>query len=188
LNSITDVFEMLGRDSTKGAGDAGTRMFTRIASGFVVPNLFRQVDQVFDPTVYQADGIQAALVNQVPFVRRLNKPTLNTLGEPVERYVSSRFTSADRSDELWRVLTAKQAWVPAVDRETIVGDRRRGPEHFRMLTPDEVYELTETSGLAIRERLEANLPRLEVMEPEQAKVFVRKIAEEEREKVKQQLR
>lgn len=188
LNSVADVFQMLGRDPTKSAGQTGTRLGARIGAGFVVPNLFRQVDQIFDPAVYSDRGIQAALVNQVPFARRLNQPTLNALGEPVEKYVSSRFTSAGRADELWRVLSEKQAWVPVVDRETIVGDRKRGEDYFRMLTPDEVYELTEISGQAIRERLEVNIDRLSFMEPVQAKAFVQKVAEEERRKAKRLFR
>jgi hypothetical protein len=188
LNSIADLFEMLGRDSTKGSADAGGRMFTRMASGFVVPNLFRQIDQLNDPTLYDSTGIQAKLVNQVPWVRRLNEPALNALGEPVQKYLSSRFTSAERPDELWRVLTEKQAWVPVVDRETIVGDRKRGADYFRVLEPDEIYELTRESGQAIRDRLEANIDRIELMEPEQARAYVQRVTQEEREKVKRAMR
>jgi len=188
LNGVADVFELLGRDSTQRAGEAGTRTVARIGAGFLVPNLFRQVDQIFNPTVYDAKTVQAALVNQVPWVRRLNQPTLNAMGEPVEKFVAGRFTSGARTDELWRVLAAKQAWVPVVDRDTIVGDRKKGEDYFRKLTPEEIYELTRESGQRIRDRLEADIDKLYMWEPEQAKAHVQKVSEEERQKVKRLLR
>ena len=86
------------------------------------------------------------------------------------------------------MLTDKEAWVPVVDRETVVGDRKRGEDYFRMLEPDEIYELTRESGQAIRDRLEANSDKLIMLEPEQVKQLVQRIAREEREKVKRQMR
>ena len=86
------------------------------------------------------------------------------------------------------MLADKQAWVPVVDRETVVGDRKRGEDYFRLLEPDEIYELTRESGQAIRDRLEANIDKLIMLEPEHAKELVQRIAQEEREKVKRRMR
>jgi len=86
------------------------------------------------------------------------------------------------------MLTDKQAWVPVADREMVIGDRKRGEDYFRLLEPDEIYDLTRESGQAIRDRLEANLDKLIILEPEQAKALVQKITEEERQKTKRLFR
>jgi hypothetical protein len=62
-------------------------------------------------------------VASVPFARRLNRPAINVLGEPVNKFISDRFLSKGRGDVLWETLAAKQAWVSVPDRGC--GDRQQ---------------------------------------------------------------
>ncbi len=188
LSGVADLFTTLERDSTKRAGEAAVNRVARITSSFVIPNAVRQVDQVFDPTVYDATTVQSAVVNQVPFARRQGKPAINALGEPVQKYLSAKFVSEARPNELWNTLTALQAWVPVPEREIIIGDRKRGEDYFRVLTPEERYDFIQESGWAIQDRLEVELDRIRSMEPEQAREFVRTIAARERAKVKERFK
>src|SRR5206468_2245156 len=79
------------------------------------------VDQFFDPKIYDAQTVEQILVNQVPFARAVNKPAINVMGEPVQKYLSARFVSDEREAALWKMLARKQAWVPVPDRETVIG-------------------------------------------------------------------
>lgn len=188
LSGLSDLFRTLQEDNTKTAFDSALGGISRTVAGFVVPNALKQIDQIFDSTVYDGKTIQDALINQVPFARRVNQPAINVLGDPVRKYISSRFLSEDRENELLDVLAAKQAWVPVPNRETIVGDKKRGEDYFRTLTPAELYDYTKESGQAIQDRLWSRLDRIRDMESDQAKKLVHQITEQEREKAKKQFR
>lgn len=184
LSGIADLIKSLESDSTKSAGDVTGRGVFRTASSFVVPSLVKWIDQVFDPQVYDAKDVEAQLVASVPFARRLNRPAINVLGEPVTKYASERFTSAARPDPLWRVLADKQAWVGRPERDTVIGDKKRGEDHWRTLNDDEFYLYVKESGLAIREKLMDRLDALRDAEPDKAKAMVHRIVAEEREKAR----
>lgn len=183
LDGIANLFQVMGNDNTKTGGQQLERWAARTASSLVVPNLVMQVDRMFDPTKYDDAGVRGLIQAQVPFVRRLNKPVLNVLGEPVDQGVLSRDYGRTRSDELWRVLAEKQAWIPVPSKDTIVGDKKRGPDHYRTLTPAEYYDYIQESGLRIRNRLEPRLDKIRSLDPEAAKKLVQQITSEQRERV-----
>lgn len=51
--------------------------------GMVFPNFLRYVDRLFDPTVYDHQGIKAIILDQTPFARRLGVQRVNLFGEPI---------------------------------------------------------------------------------------------------------
>jgi hypothetical protein len=180
LDGIAGIFRALDRQPGPKSGAAATRSAVRSAGAFVTPNILKQVDRLFDPTQYDSSDIQSTLIGEVPFARRLNRPSINALGDPVQRYVSDVFTSPARPDELLRVLNDKRAWISVPDRDVIVGDRSRGPDYYRTFDAGEYYDYIQASGAAIRQRLENALPRIEVMPPAAAKAYVQKVVEQER--------
>lgn len=188
LSSLSGMFDWFQGRTTKQAGQGAMQTAARTAASFVVPNALAQVDRLFDPTVYDRAGVQATLVSMVPFVRRLNRPALNALGEPVTNEVLSRFVSKGKADELWQTLADKQAWISVPQRDQVIGDKSRGPDFYRTMTPDEYYDFVKDSGERIRTRLEANLARIQAMESPQAQALVQKIAEEEHTKAKKRFR
>ena len=186
-------FEAVGnRNVGTGAGQM-EKILARTSSTFIFPNLLQQVDKIFDPTVRQQTDLQALLQSQVPFVRRLNQPVLNALGEPVESQPFHLWFSETKPDELWQAVAAQKAWIPDVGHATLVGNKRLGPDYVRAITPDEIYELTAVSGPKIREALEAHLDTgdrhqdINAMEPAQAKRYVQKVTEEQRKKALERL-
>lgn len=176
LDSLARIFELANRDSVKKSGVA--EIVLRTGSSFVIPNALKQVDRMFDPTVYDANTVQAAMVAQVPFVRREGKPTLNAMGDPVQTFVSERFTKEQIADPLWKLLSEKQAWISVVDQEVMVG--RKNSDNYRTLTAEERYDYVKESGAAIRKRLEENMDRIKAMDSNLAKKFVQKVVELER--------
>ena len=193
LDSVGKFFEAVGnRNVGTGAGQM-EKILARTSSTFIFPNLLQQVDKIFDPTVRQQTDLQALLQSQVPFVRRLNQPVLNALGEPVESQPFHLWFSETKPDELWQAVAAQKAWIPDVGHATLVGNKRLGPDYVRAITPDEIYELTALSGPKIREALEAHLDTgdrhqdINAMEPDQAKRYVQKVTEEQRKKTLEQM-
>jgi hypothetical protein len=179
LSGISDFIETLNRDSTKRGGETAMRSATRTASSFVIPNLVKQVDRIFDPIVYDAKTLEANLVASVPWVRRLNRPSINVLGEPVKNYVSSRFVSEARGDAIWNTIAQKQAWVSTSDRDTLL----RG----RPMSDDQYYRYVQLSGLAIRRRLMGSVGLIRSSPPDKARSIVDRIVEEERARAKRQM-
>jgi hypothetical protein len=183
LSGVGDLMDALQPESA-GTADL-TRVLARSGSSFVVPNAVRWIDQVFDPAVYEADDVKGALYAQTPFVRRLNRPALNALGDPVERPSMERFTSPTKPDDLMRVIAAKNAWIPMPNLDTQeVGNPDLGDAYMRPMTPDEYYAWIAESGPQIRARLTDNIGTLAAMTPEEAQAYVRNITREERAKTK----
>lgn len=185
LDSLKRIFEALGSESTTEGADKLQKLTARTASSFIVPNLVQQVDRIFDPTVYDKTGVAALIGGQIPFVRRNGKPSLTVLGDPVEVDPFHYWTSTASKDLLLQTLAGKQAWVPEPSKTQIIGDRKRGPDYFRAMTPDEYYDWILISGKAIRARLEENVDRIALAEPDQARKLVQDIANDEHAKVKE---
>jgi hypothetical protein len=181
LDSLRTFFDLWNTDSPRRAGASLAQYTARTAGNFVIPNALRQIDRLFDPTVYDAPTVHAGLVSQVPFARRENRPAINVLGQPIRTLVEERFTKAETPDPLWRAIAEKGAWIPTPNRDVIVGEKARGPEYYRTLTPDEWYEYIRESGLLIRTYLDP--VEIRTMEPEKAKAYVHRVAEEQRRKV-----
>lgn len=77
---------------------------TRTLATFVIPNAVRQADNLFDPQIYKPEDVQGMILQSIPFARRLGKPAVNGLGEPVAYPLSARFTRAQSPDPVWREL------------------------------------------------------------------------------------
>jgi len=152
--------------------------FLRRTAGTVIPNLVKQIDRVFDPTVYDDATIQAALLRDIPIARRGLKPMLNVLGEPIRPDLNP-FLNLDRQDPLWSTIVQKQAWISEPSKLTMVFNRP--------IDPDEYYDWIADSGPQIRRRLEVLLPYLQAVPAELAQDRVQTIVREERAKSRKRL-
>lgn len=174
LSGVADLFAGLGRSSAKSSGDAMANWSARTGSSVAIPNAVRQVDRLFDPTVYDAPTVEAALINQVPFLRSVNQPALNALGEPITNEVFSRFISGEIADPVWQIVARKGAWISMPDQ----GE----------LTDAQYYGMLKIRGERLRQRLEALVPTLERMAPEDAKELVSEISEQETKAAKKRVK
>lgn len=188
LTGLKDFLDAVSQQGSSGGGNKLEKLLARTASTAVVPKWARDVDQAFDPGVRDQTGIAALMASQVPFVRRGNMPVLNVLGEPVVRGVWDAWTGKLSQDPVWRTMVEKNAFVPEAPKSVMVGDRKRGPDFYRALTPEERYDYVRDSGQAIRERLENSLDRIQDLEPDEARKMINKITEEERQKLRSRLR
>ncbi len=176
LSGISDLIEFLQRDSPKKSSEKMARWMTKTASSVVVPNLVRQIDRIFDPTVYDAKTVKANLYASVPFVRRLNKPALNVLGQPVQRFVSERFLSEGRADPVWKLLADKNVWVSTPDRDTLVNEVP--------LSDDEYYRYVELSGKDIHQWIGEYTEAIKEADDKEASRILRKLTDVARDRAK----
>lgn len=151
---------------------------SRTVSSVVIPNLVKQVDRIFDPTVYDGPEIEAKLIREIPVARGTLRPKINVLGEIVE-YDVNRFFGRVKNDVLWETIVAKQAWISTPSKTMMIGDRPIGPEEY--------YDFVYTSGRAIRTHLEKDLPRMIMMSAEQAQEHVEDVVRAERRAAKRKL-
>lgn len=188
LSGVADLLDLLATDNAEQTDKQAAQFFARTGSSFVVPNAVRWIDQVFDPAVYQADNAKGQLLLQTPFARRNNLPAINAFGETIERKAVDRFTTAEKPDALVQLLAKKNAWIsmPDIDSQ-IVGDKAKGPDYWRPMTPDELYKLIANSGPEIRRRLQDNMDIIRELDDEHAQGYVRTIVQQERVKAKAQL-
>jgi hypothetical protein len=68
---------------TKGDPVATLGKYTEGKMGMVYPNLVRQIDRIFDPTLYDSQGLKGIIIDQMPFARRLGTQRVNLFGDPI---------------------------------------------------------------------------------------------------------
>lgn len=144
LKTLTDLAGLGSEPNPETAGRKIEQLAVRTASGVVVPNLVRQVDRIFDPTVYDQRDLQAMLVRSVPFVQSKlpQRPVLNVLGEPVQSPIQKQFTSPSSTDTAVKKLNEYNVWPSAPGRNSTMVD-------YAPLSDDEFYTYVQTRGQAL---------------------------------------
>lgn len=176
MQGLADFLDDLTDDRVTKTGVPGR--WARRTAATAIPNLVKQVDRIFDPTVYDNATLEAALIREIPIARRQLQPMLNVLGEPIHPDLNP-FLNVDRQDPLWSTIVRQQAWISEPSKLTMIGGRP--------IDPDEYYDWIADSGPAIRRRLEGLLPFLDAVPAELAQDRVQKIVREERAKSRQRL-
>jgi hypothetical protein len=144
LDGLARFLGGLQKDDPK----ASARMlegFARSATSIVIPNALRQVDRMFDPTVYDSPTMEAAMINSIPFARRTGQPALNVWGQPVQIGTLEAFASAAKEDPVLAALARQKLWISTPSARTMVDGVP--------LTPDEVHVYTAARGPRLHDLL-----------------------------------
>jgi hypothetical protein len=152
-SSIQGVFDMsfltgLGSffDALSTSGDPEKtkdkllKTFGRTASSFIVPNFIKQVDRIYDPTLYDKTDVSSAILADIPIVNRMSnlKPKLNAFGQSVER-TGNRFTTPENQDKIWKFMAKHRVFAPGASPSTKMLDGV-------VMTQQEFYDYIEISG------------------------------------------
>lgn len=164
LRSLSEFFEGLSDDRVPKSGHRFAGL-SRTASGILVPNLAKQVDKLFDPTIYDAGTVQGALLRDLPIARRGLEPAVNVLGETIKAD-QNPFYSLERTDPLWTVIGRRRLWIPTPNRTMMIGNRP--------ITPEEYHALVKLRGelLAKQLRKPETMRILETKSEEMAQRYV----------------
>ncbi|MFZ9156446.1 MAG: hypothetical protein ACO22A_08875, partial [Schleiferiaceae bacterium] len=170
--------ERRGRIDT--ASDRAVEQAFRSISSVAVPNALRQLDRLNDPKIYDARGIEGALVAAIPFARRAGSPALNAFGEPITNEPWKRFAS-DAEANVWTDLARRKIYPSVADKAKNANGRE--------MTDDEHYRYVQESGQAIKRRMETPGMRqmIRAGKEEDARKAVTAIVREERERARRRL-
>lgn len=145
LSGAADLVSALDRNSENRGAD-WIKGAVRTAGSFVIPNALRQIDRIFDPTVYDSKDAEAALTSSIPFARRLGRPAINVWGEPVRNPQSRQFSSPVVPDPILSALAKHNLWVSAPQESSTV-------INGIPVTNQEFYELIRLRGQYMRQQL-----------------------------------
>jgi hypothetical protein len=169
MQGLSDFMEDLSNDNVSKTGVPAK--WARRTLATAIPNIVKQVDRIFDPTLYDDSTIESALLRDIPIARSQLKPKLNVLGEPIRPDLNP-FANVERQDPLWDTIVRQGAWISEPSKQTMVGDQP--------ITAEEYYDWVAESGPNIRRRLEMALPYLQAVTPELAQERVATIVRDER--------
>jgi hypothetical protein len=189
LQGLSNLFKMLDGTS-EGQDVSALQNFFSGAVGNVVPNVLKQADQIFEPIPQQQTSFVGKwLFNKVPILKSMTgTPQLNVLGEVVnapagvERMLFlQRFINTSEADPLFKLLMAKNAFIPDARRGTKVGNYQLNDEQF--------YKFRELRGKVIAQvvRRPSFFAMAKRMNPDQLDSYLQKLGQQASDTAKRQL-
>lgn len=158
---------------------------SRTATSFVIPNLFKQSDNIYrDNTVYNTTDLTSYILADIPVVRSFSglKPKLNNLGEPIQKDASTfrRFVSTKNESQAWKLLADKRIFLPGT---------KPGAKDFKgePMSEEEFYTFVQRSGTATKEFLIENEEKIREMDNSEAQEYVSKKVAKIRKRTKIQM-
>jgi hypothetical protein len=161
-----------------GSGKAMVSSMGSIPANMVIPfnRLLQQIDQSFDSQSYKNNP----LVGGIPLVRRMGEPMSDVQGRPRTYDPIRRFASEESSDRVDKLIRDKGIFIPEASDENKIGNK--------VMEPAQLDAFRRMSGQRIRVRILAMEPQFRAMTTEKAQNEIRRIAREERERVKPLIR
>lgn len=152
-------------DPNRPDANGAARFFQNMGQSIVVPRLLTQIAQTFDDRVKYGGVLE-----------------YDSLGEPVRRQPSKRFVSTETTNPLRAWLDKAEIVVP------VPGDVTKVHKQKVKLTPEQHSELQRQAGTMTRIILERRLPGLQVMKRDAAEAEVKRIAQEQIERVRDRMK
>jgi len=183
----------LGEIISGKAGDRGeqvTRLLARTGSAAIPASaMFRQVDQIFDSTLYDTRDIRSIILDQLPIARRQGRPRLNVFGRPIKTLRGDTF------DRMFSRFKSTKVKDPVVEFVVDNGLRIRPPgrgNHLNkvVMDDDQYYEFLRMSGPKIYDRIKADIDsgKFGKLDKEKQQKRIDRIQREERNRAKDVLR
>ena len=163
-------------DIMRGQEEKPWQRLAQSTIGAVIPNAIQQIDKAFSPTLRDTSGVKGVVGGRVPFVRQTLPAQMDVRGRDViPAPQSSRFIGRGTTDdEIAKVVAAQRAHITGMTRPML-----GPPNKKRKATDEEFRAYQRESGAAIERRLRAVLPRLRVVNPQQAQDIITAISREE---------
>lgn len=176
---VSDIFET-AVSATKGDFEKSYTDFFEPKVAMLFPNLFRWFDRLFDPTVYNTDGVKALAIDQIPFVRRLGGPRLNMFGEPIGEgkkfyeQLATRFAAFPKPSRESRILAAYDAYpfVPSAKRAKALVDGEPA-----QMTPEQYDKFIRGMGQEFKQYLLDNYDPDVQLDPEEKEAGKKRISQ-----------
>ena len=171
MASVDKAMQVMTVKDEKEAARLGKDVFSFGASSFVLPNLVRQLDTLFDPTKTKISDLNSMYQQSVPFARREGYPDLDMYGQDVQR----------SEGPLWRRFGHRIVRATGAEDPTITMMGRHGSYASQIskqsqvtrndeklpITPIERYAWQKVSGHEFQRRMNKDLVELQGMDAEQ---------------------
>jgi hypothetical protein len=189
LQGLSNLFKMLDGTS-EGQDVSALQNFFSGAVGNAVPNVLKQADQIFEPIPQQQTSFVGKwLFNKIPILKSMTgTPQLNVLGEVVNAPAGAermlflqRFINTSEADPLFKLLMAKNAFIPDARRGTKVGNYQLNDEQF--------YKFRELRGKMIAQvvRRPSFFAMAKRMSADQLDSYLQKLGQQASDVAKKQL-
>jgi hypothetical protein len=148
LSGLADFFkEATTETSSKTASQKAKKLVVNKA-GSAIPNFFKQLDRVFDPTVYDSNDIKSLIAKQIPVARQSLDKALNVWGEPVERQ-GNKFFTIPKPDHIDKFMMKSNVWIPAIGKSTQINGV--------VVTPEQRRKIIEYRGPKLKKYIRQNM-------------------------------
>ena len=189
LQGLSNLFKMLDGTS-EGQDVSALQNFFSGAVGNAVPNVLKQADQIFEPIPQQQTSFVGKwLFNKIPIIKSMTgTPQLNVLGEVVNAPAGAermlflqRFINTSEADPLFKLLMAKNAFIPDARRGTKIGNYQLNDEQF--------YKFRELRGKVIAQvvRRPSFFAMAKRMNADQLDSYLQKLGQQASDAAKRQL-
>jgi hypothetical protein len=153
-----DLIEALIVKSNQSLYSASSR-FVESKYAMLFPNLVRKIDNIFDPTIYDSQGIKGLILDKVPFARRFGNQRLNMFGEPIgegkpvlDRFIGRTIVTEKPSRES-RILAKYDAYPympnPRQAKALVDGEKAQ-------MTEEQYNEFARGAGQEFKKWLNSN--------------------------------
>lgn len=154
LSGLSDLFKVIG-GGPEGVSSA-KRLASSYAGGFTNPQLVRWVRATFDSTPPEQSTVQGWLLSMTPMALGYDKPSLNLLGDPVERMFFEPTTQrfADITEAIGGVhpvlapLSKAGVFLPVAKRTSITDPSTM---QDRSMTGEEFYDYAKIYGQTVKQ-------------------------------------
>jgi hypothetical protein len=174
LSGLSTLFEIMGDKSVDSMHNKAKRFINNSAKSFIVPNFYtqlaRQVENLGDIPIQEADGIFANILRDTPIPYNGKKPMINSLGEQVIPK-TTLYKKYQAVDPVWQLIVDKRAWIGKPSMSTEIYDKKE--KQSRTLTEEEYYKFAKERGSIIKKQLELNLEKLNKMSEDQVQDYIR---------------
>ena len=167
LSGAADLMSAFGEadSNPKSAAKALRNIASRGTATFVVPNILRDFEKLFNPEISQNRNWRESVIRQVPFARGNHVvPIINALGEPA-KFDKGIVFGTRASDPVWHLIAEKDVYVPMPGKTAHLNGER--------MTPDQYYNYVKISGKDMRKRMERNMASLKRMDKKQLQAWIK---------------
>lgn len=191
LQNLSDLLSSINNADREGG--SYFKRFIAQQAGSLVPAAFKQIDRIFDPSIYDTETLREKIQSSLRITGGLKKK-LNVWGEPLDTEATSNLIpSKITSDPMKRYLAENNLWVSVPSKNTEIfrpEENTTGIDENdrRPMTRDEYYDYIKISGEEIKERLTDELEEIKAFETHDEKQnYINEIVREIRQEVKESI-
>jgi hypothetical protein len=152
---VAGLSDVLAASDARDPEKAVENLTARTATSFI-PNVFKQLDKIFYPTVQEANGMTQHILKDIPFVRNSLNDKLNGFGQPVVRtggILAPFISMGETGDPVIKFFADNRLSIPGYGHTTKLGDK--------VMTNEERYNYVKLAGPRAYQEIMRQMPDIQ---------------------------